>query len=168
MNASRSANTRRPLCWRLAYPLTLAFVTGMLALPAAAEAAGRTPAGAGSATPARTAIQAKVSPDICDFPHGITGTVAVQPPPPHPYGGTIFTFPSGTTCGDLRLDYVSVSQRYYAWYDDPAKDRWVECAEHPYVKAGYPRSHPAVCEDIVPGTQLMVVAGTKANIIVED
>jgi hypothetical protein len=140
----------------------------MLALPAAAQAAARTPAHAGAATRARTAIHAEISPDICDFRPGTTGTVAIQPPPPHPEGGTIFTFPSGTTCGDLRLDYVSVTQRYYAWYDDPAEGHWVECAEHPFVHAGHPRSRPAVCDDIVPGTQLMVVAETKANIVVED
>jgi hypothetical protein len=156
-----------------------ALPAGTLALAGPAHA----PSGTGSATApthmvsTRTAGSAAgprtraVHPDICDFPGGYASALRDGPQGFAPYGGTTFTMPSGTTCADLRIDYVRETDNYEGLLQNTQTGAWSPCKKGwVHINAGYQSNPPALCSDVLPTTPMAVASQNGAHwfIIIED
>jgi hypothetical protein len=163
----------------LKYAITVAAimsVTGLLALGGTSQAAVRTTAKAAPAVKVVKVVKGR--PDIaaadgCDFPSGTSASLTTGPNGVAPTDGTIFTMPSGTSCYDLNLYYVSATDKYEGWLRNSSTGRWFACSEGwVTITAGYknPEDPPYLCTDVLPGTEMAVVqaSSTHHDIIVED
>lgn len=185
MRFVRPKDTRRPSHFRLVYLLAPAFVIGALALSGPAQAASHVPARASTAaTQAITAVQVpssrattrspKVRPDAgCDFTNGTPSNLRLSAKGPAPTAGTVFTMPSGTTCSDLNLSYVSATDGYEGWLQNSHTGVWFHCSRgFVHITAGHHSvtNPPYLCTDVLPGTKMAVVqeSSTRRRITVED
>jgi hypothetical protein len=185
MHFNRSKDSRRPNHFRLAYLLAPAFLIGALAIGGPAQAAGHSPARGGiAAARAATAAQVpsshattrspQVRPDAgCDFTNGTTSNLRLSAKGPAPTEGTVFTMPSGTTCYDLNLSYVSATDGYEGWLQDSHTGVWFHCSRgFVRITAGHHSvtNPPYLCTDVLPGTKMAVVqeSSTRRSITVED
>jgi hypothetical protein len=148
---------------RLAYFLAPALLVGAFALSGTAQAAAQAP----------TASSAKALAAACVFTNGTTSNLRTSANGPEPTGGTVFTFPSGTSCADLNLSFVSATDGYEGWLQNVQTGVWTHCARgFVRITAGQKsRTNPPVlCTDVLPGTPMAVVqeSATRRTITVED
>jgi hypothetical protein len=141
---------------------------------ASAQAAVALPARSGATARASTASQARVNPDACDFtPNFKTSHLKESAQGPAPTGGTIGKFPSGTSCKDLNLSYVSATDGYQGWLENSHTGHWAACAAgYVHIKGGSQSTTnpPVLCTDVLPGTLFAVVqqSSTQRTVTVED
>jgi hypothetical protein len=150
-----------------------AFLIATLALAGSAQAA--VGAQARSSVTARTnaASHARVNPETCKFTNGKTSNLKLSPLGPAPVGGTVFTFPSGTSCKDLNLSFVSATDGYEGWLQNSHTGAWSHCkAGFVHIKAGHQSTTnpPVLCTGVLAGTKMAVVqeSNTQRSITVED
>lgn len=185
MRLNRPQASRLPRQFRLAYLLAPALLIVTLGLGGPAQAAGHTPSRASTmATQATTASHVpsslattrdpKVKPDAgCDFTPGTTSNLRITANGPEPTQGSWFTMPSGTSCYDLNLSYVSATDGYEGWLFNSHTGKWSHCAlGFVHITAGHHSitDPPYLCTDVKAGTRMAVVqeSNTRRSITVED
>jgi hypothetical protein len=163
MRSIQSKDGHWPHHRRLAYLLAPALLIGAFALGGSAQAAVQAPA----------APSAKALAAACDFTSGTTSNLRTTANGPAPTGGTVFTFPSGTTCLDLNLSFVSATDSYEGWLENVSTGVWSHCARgFVHITAGQKSTTnpPVLCTDVLPGTPMAVVqeSATQRTVTVED